>query len=373
MAKHVFSNMEECAHAWAHQTVDYGNAGNVSFKGADFYSYSTVVARRLVHNDTPVFVINSERFSSSTCKHQSAALRAAFGVVVYHNFEHYRQPCYAAWGYMTGSSMTVTSVYEVRDLLWVDYQRSSEHSRYKHVRADRYIQKQRLLGRIITFCRQVDIEYEEMSAEQERCVGEYAEQSRIYDEWRKKKDERNERNERRLQEKIERNKEEFERRRAELIALAEGDLTQIEDLSVFGYGVRAHPFNCFYGNKLFAGREDLEEKIVAEAGRRSKLKAEDWLKGEHVVLPYDHEILLRVCKDGRIETSRHASIPYGEGEKCFRFVIARRNKGWERNGERFRVGDFQLDAVTENGITAGCHFIGWDEIIRFAKQEGWIE
>jgi len=44
--------------------------------------------------------------------------------------------------------------------------------------------------------------------------------------------------------------------------------------------------------------------------------------------------------------------------------------GWKRNGETFRVGNFQLDEVNAEGIIAGCHNIKWDAIEDLAKREG---
>lgn len=36
---------DEIGHLWAHQTQDRARAGNLSFQGKEFYSYSTVIAR----------------------------------------------------------------------------------------------------------------------------------------------------------------------------------------------------------------------------------------------------------------------------------------------------------------------------------------
>lgn len=48
-------------------------------------------------------------------------------------------------------------------------------------------------------------------------------------------------------------------------------------------------------------------------------------------------------------------------------------KGWHRNGEQFAVGGYQLDAINEYGIVAGCHVIKWPECIRFATEQGWLK
>lgn len=132
---------------------------------------------------------------------------------------------------------------------------------------------------------------------------------------------------------------------------------------------------------------DLREKVRAEQARRNALTIEDWKAGRTNRTFHDLPVMLRVSEDEAgteptdgephhkfkiIETSLGARIPYEDGERCFRFAIARRKKGWHRNGEQFQVGHYQLDKVTDIGITAGCHLILWDEVERFARQEGWI-
>ena len=44
--------------------------------------------------------------------------------------------------------------------------------------------------------------------------------------------------------------------------------------------------------------------------------------------------------------------------------------GWRRNGESCLVGVYQLDAITNQGIVAGCHRIAWEEVERFAEEQG---
>jgi len=73
-----------------------------------------------------------------------------------------------------------------------------------------------------------------------------------------------------------------------------------------------------------------------------------------------------------METSKGARVALSEAERAFRFCIIARARGWHRNGDQFKVGDYQLDAVNEQGVVAGCHRIGWDEIERFAKTQGWL-
>lgn len=124
------------------------------------------------------------------------------------------------------------------------------------------------------------------------------------------------------------------------------------------------------------------EKAEAEAAE----KVEQWKNGEPVSVPSGiSKVYLRVrlhmqtdetgaCSPSEkkvLETSKGAVVPLAEAEKAFRFIMLKREAGWHRNGETFKVGDFQLDEVTARGVKAGCHFIEWDEIERFAKAQGW--
>jgi hypothetical protein len=121
---------------------------------------------------------------------------------------------------------------------------------------------------------------------------------------------------------------------------------------------------------------ELKKRIAAEAERLEK-----WVKGDVVLVPfYNSPCRLRVRPSDYlsdtleydvVQTSLGATVPYLDAQRCFKFIMARRKKGWRRNGEQFPIGNFQLDAVGKDGIVAGCHRISWKEIERFSKQEGW--
>jgi hypothetical protein len=75
--------------------------------------------------------------------------------------------------------------------------------------------------------------------------------------------------------------------------------------------------------------------------------------------------------NGDMETSKGARVPIGEAERAYKFALRVRAAGWQRNGEQFKVGMYDLDRVNEQGVIAGCHRIAWDEILRFADSMGW--
>lgn len=110
-----------------------------------------------------------------------------------------------------------------------------------------------------------------------------------------------------------------------------------------------------------------QERIEQE----TKLAVEQWLAGANVHLPYGvQRVYLRVNGD-QMETSKGARVPLADAQRTFQFVTRMRERGWYRNGDTFKVGDYQLDAVNEQGVVAGCHRVIWEEIERFALVQGW--
>lgn len=136
-----------------------------------------------------------------------------------------------------------------------------------------------------------------------------------------------------------------------------------------------------------AKRIATERTRQAKAGRERQAKIEKdnaetvqrWLIGETIQFPYAvQRVYLRLSIDTGtkvtvVETSKGVIIPISDAERAFRFAIARRSKGWHRNGDTFAVGQYQLDAINEQGIVAGCHRFDWQEIERFAKLNGWMK
>ncbi len=140
-------------------------------------------------------------------------------------------------------------------------------------------------------------------------------------------------------------------------------------------------------NTLKAAREKQLAAKAKEVKRQEKEAAENvirWLNGERVSIPYGLPTMLRArhvpgnsingneVDEMVMETSNGARVPLAEAEKTFRFVITCRAKGWHRNGSTHEIGAYQLDAVNEQGVIAGCHRVSWEEIERFAKAQGWV-
>lgn len=74
--RRVCSNYSEVCHLWAHHSQDYAESGNVHFRGAYLFSYSTCIGERFEINGNVVFVVNDFTFSKSTGRHHCAMLSA---------------------------------------------------------------------------------------------------------------------------------------------------------------------------------------------------------------------------------------------------------------------------------------------------------
>jgi hypothetical protein len=65
-----------------------------------------------------------------------------------------------------------------------------------------------------------------------------------------------------------------------------------------------------------------------------------------------------------IETSWGARFPVEHGLRAFRLLkqIWARHGSWERQGVGPRLGHYVIDAVTPEGVRAGCHFVSREEV-----------
>lgn len=75
-----------------------------------------------------------------------------------------------------------------------------------------------------------------------------------------------------------------------------------------------------------------------------------------------------------IETSQGANFPVDHAIKAFKLIRFVKESGGayaagENENKLIRLGHFKIDTVAPNGdVTAGCHFVEWDEIERIARQ-----
>jgi len=97
-----------------------------------------------------------------------------------------------------------------------------------------------------------------------------------------------------------------------------------------------------------------------------------WRDGKNVLIHQYHKTLLRLSTDGKtVETSKRAYFPIEDAKRAIRFVkaVVKKGKPWERNGERFKIGIYQLDTVSACGdVKAGCHRVKFEEIERLSNE-----
>lgn len=101
-----------------------------------------------------------------------------------------------------------------------------------------------------------------------------------------------------------------------------------------------------------------------------------WLQGAGYGGRFSGPVVLRFAPNNNaiIQTSLGAEIPADEGKRLYEFVqvVKARGEDWNRNGERQRVGAFEVATITKTGdITAVCHYIENAAIEDFARRAGW--
>jgi hypothetical protein len=346
----------EIAHIWAHQKAENGRvSGNVrrmSFDGTRFYSYRTAIANIIKAKGKSAFVVDCASFSNTTSGHQSA-VRSAIRNLGQAFFVH-------CGSY--GQTLDFTPA-QLRDLYLAEYRDNETHSRHKAKAASQYLHRVSRLRNAIEVCQyfglgvarlqaelakqreQIDAATTLVKSHEEKC------KARRELKWERKRIARQQCEAAQI---------------AQAIKTAEGDLSGVEDLR------RAFGQHWNEDYRLLESRPDLVERVKAEAARRKALSRQDWINGvPYAEVDSDEPVALR-ASDGDMETSRGSRVPLPAAHRAFQFALKHRAAGWHRNGDQFEVGHYHLDAVNEQGVVAGCHRIGWDEIERFAKSQGWI-
>lgn len=345
--KTVFSSHQELCHIWASGSQEHGRATNMSFGGDSLNSYATTIATRIRHKGKTAYLVDTASFSSSTSKHQGRARHAipSGELTFYVNMGHW------------GQSLKFTPE-TLRDYYISEFTQDGEKSRYAHVRARDFCARFESLEKAIEVCSFFKIGGAKAKALFVKYAAEYGDQKLLVEAHDKKCAEAREyRWSHRAEIRQKQAENTIKRIKTKPESFSDHRLSDL---------LRGYDSPC-------SDNPELRVLIEAEMMHRSQEKIAKWRGGEYVNLPYGIPVMLRVTKDGRIETSRCAVIPYESGERCFRFAIALKAKGWHRNGEKFAVGPYQLDEINAFGIKAGCHDIPWDEIESFAKAQGWTK
>lgn len=142
--------------------------------------------------------------------------------------------------------------------------------------------------------------------------------------------------------------------------------------------------------ELDAIAQKAESEIAAERFAKETAARELWHKGERIESRYEGKLsdesggaLIRaraIERDesgaivgGVLETSWRATVPLVQAVAAFRFLklVRARGQGWQANGQRIRVGHFQVESIAPDGsFKAACHRFNWAEIERLAVELG---
>lgn len=296
----------ELAHLWAHQSQSQGTGSSLSFSGPVLRNYSTAIGELVQTKDGTLAVLNATIYSVSTSRHQHYMRQAVSHL-----------PSVEVWGVRQGESEVVPKDAKGRtDKKWVREQIKTSLSKAA--------ERMEKAGR----ARNPDTSH-------------YLESQADY---------------------LVRNAE----------TLAQWFKVRMPKVELGDLVARAEAIR----KQEAARRKRFEAKLLKENAK----KVEAWCAGARNEFPARVErVYLRRTQvvhpaegepDSVVETSKGAVIPWDDALRLFRFALARRKKGWRRNGETFAVGPYQLDAVNKSGIVAGCHRIGFDEMERLAKKEG---
>lgn len=292
--KSVFSS-SELAHVWAHRNAPHGRcSASMSFNGDLFSSYSTGIARLVVHKGKTAVVLNGRGFSISTSRHQSRVRQAVSHLPTF-RFED---------GYGTDLRPTPAQLFDYAveqsascaDL--ATRARRPDKREYLATRAGEWLEEARKVAQFFGLRRKVDSKTVARLNAQKATAARKATKAEAA---------------RQLQ------REEAARVEAEAAR---------EALEVWK-----------------SGADEIEGKRLTAYAFRN-LPVAFRREGDELVSTYG------------------VRVPLDDARRAFRFALARRTKGWHRNGETCPVGGYQLDAVNEQGVVAGCHRIAWGEIER---------
>lgn len=336
MTKHVVPT-DQVAHLWAHQAQDSArnSSRNVSFSGDTIYSYSTPIGRIVKDKrGQPVALFTVHSYSMTTSgKHKWPMIRATLGVM-----PGFSVPCF---GIGSRGRHSEPTRYGAKPVEWhsVNLKYLCERYRERVARDLRAVRAPWDLENIGKDLRTAVDDGPAAYAAHFPCDA---------------------------------------KSRAMLRKLnPTADAAAIRARFARLEAMRASPA---YGEKRRKAAEAREAlRVKRETEKREKEAREfaealpEWRAGTRHYLPHRYAgqnegAALRV-RGETVETSRGAQVPVADARRAVLFVAeCRRNRrAWQRNGETFPVGQFQLDSVSAEGdVKAGCHLIYWAEVERLA-------
>ncbi len=365
--KTVFTETE-IAHVWAHKGAASGRTGlsafmhggygaRQRFEGDAFYSYNTVIARRISHKGKTAYVIDRASFGPTTAKHLRMVRDAIPDGVVFSVSEGKR-----------GQSLTFTPA-SLRDYYLTEYRKPADHSPYAHIRAKHMLARDMDLQHAIHVCVHFGLPYKALTKEQAKIASSVSAAREIVeatDALQKKRREERQAN----QSAIQRQKDLARQRAA--ISEAEQIIQSGSFLSLPENEGYSSPFG--WEDSLLESRPDLKAGIADLRIKRDASKIQDWLAGKPgSAASHQWPTLLRMEGEEMV-TSKGARVPLSDTKRAFEFLSRMRRNEHLLTGLRlpFKVGMYQIDAVNAHGVVAGCHRLSWSEVERFARQMGWI-
>lgn len=126
-----------------------------------------------------------------------------------------------------------------------------------------------------------------------------------------------------------------------------------------------------------AEREAARKRAEAEEKRRTEQTEafEAWKRGENTGYYFRTHLFpvtFRIEGEELVSTLG-ARVPLADARRAMAFVLLKKAEGWSRNGVTMRVGHYQIDSISGDGVKAGCHNITWEEIERLSSILGQVE
>jgi len=333
----TYFKSNEIFHVWANQSAPMGRCPSaVTFDGETLKSYATAIARIINYKGKRAFIFDDCSFSVTTSGHQSAARSAVAGCE-----QKFFVHCGRRGQWLDFTPQTL------RDYYLENFKRELPVEKLAFKHAENVCSKMASLEKAIQVCEFFGLAVAALKKTAAKFQPEYETAAKLLSDRREKLNAARELRE--------------ENKRAQRTARAVANCK-----AVLAGQVKIQ--DCYIETHLLP--DDLRAQYEAAQAKFESEKISLWQAGENISLGYDLPCFVR-RENGELVTSKGARVPIEDAEKAYRFAKLKKS-GWHKNGETCPVGSYELDAINEAGIVAGCHRIAWDEIERFAETQNWI-
>jgi hypothetical protein len=347
--KHYFTS-KEIAHVFCNRGSTNGRCpGNMSFNGDKFYSYSTVITRRLTYKGKTAYIIDNGSFSVSTSRHRSYVRYAI------RNEDKKFFVYIGKWGQQLDFTPQ-----DLRDYYLNKFSDDSKTSPFAHKRASLFLSRIGCLEEAIDICKYFGLAVAKLQKQLADLQPDTDNFTKVLREY----------NQNKINKQNERDRKQKEIRISRALLYAQSVISGESKIDNFP----------IYEENLLTDYPDIVAKVQKIRFEKDKKDIESWIAGTSDKTDHNWPVYLRTnlyTTNHYMETSKGARVLLSDAEKSFRFVIALKNKNeqWHRdeilNSGKHKIGMYRLDAVNSSGVVAGCHRVSWEEIERFAKSQGW--